>query len=384
MLGCVSFGGPAAHIGYFRKTFVEQKKWLSEEAYGRLIALSQFLPGPGSSQVCFALGLQRGGLLGGLCASFGFTLPSFILMFLLALWGSSGVEGSSFEGVVHGLKLLAVVVVADATLGMSSKFCKDRFTQFLAVATAALVLAMPSMLTQVICLVLAAVLAWLRSNDAQELSVEPVVEALENNQGQEVAKPWHAKTSLRIFVGLLVLSPVLATIAFPFELWADFFHSGSLVFGGGHVVLPLLQETLGSHVSTDRFMLGYAAAQAIPGPMFTFGTFLGAEGLSSQPFLGALIGTFGIFMPGLLLMYAFVGLWDEWATRPTVAQMAAAINAAVVGLLLAALYHPIFEHGVQAPVDMAWVIVGYFVLRVYKPHIVTLVLGFAAMGFLLS
>lgn len=366
LLGCTSFGGPAAHLGYFQKTFVQDLKWIEQDAYARLISLSQFLPGPGSSQVGFALGLRQAGLAGGIAAFVGFTLPSFLILYFLAT--SDTESGSPLSGAVHGLKLLAVVVVADATLSMQRSFCQDNRTLSIAILTACALLIAPSLWTQFWVLIIAALLGiWLKKSD---LSTDTC----------NTTKP--AKIPLLIFVVLFIGLPVVSLVSDWAALFSAFFQAGSLVFGGGHVVLPLLQQTLGEAVDPDRFLLGYAAAQAIPGPMFTLATFLGADLQRDFALLGALVATLGVFLPGFLLVLSLQGAWESLATRPKVAGAVWGINAAVVGLLLSALYQPVFVSGVSSGQDMALVVIGFFVLQKFKPPILLLVTAFALAGWL--
>lgn len=370
MLGCVSFGGPAAHIGYFHKEFVDKRQWLDEAAYARLIALSQFLPGPASSQVGFALGVRRGGVVGGMAAFLGFTLPSFALMFGLAGAAPAGDSGGPFDAVVHGLKLLAVVVVADAVLSLYRKFCTDTISAAIAVLTAAGLLLYPGTAFQIVLLAAAALFGTAyrgRSTPRDAPGNSPAASGLRY-------------APLIAFITLFVLAPLTASLAPALDLFSRFYQAGSLVFGGGHVVLPLLQESVGGMVSTDQFLLGYAAAQAVPGPMFTMSTYLGAEIFGQQPLLGAAIATVGVFLPGFLLVLALQGAWEALAARPRIAGAVWGINAAVVGLILATLYRPVFTSAVLAPLDFALVLLGFFLLRVAQVPILWLVLGFAAAG----
>ncbi len=366
-LGCISFGGPAAHLGYFRTAFVERLKWVDEAAYGRLIALSQFLPGPSSSQVGFAIGYQRAGVAGGVAVFLGFTLPSFVLLYLLAMAGGTLTDTVYFAGFVKGLKLLAVVVVADAVLGMYSTFCTGRLTGALCVLTASVLLVAPSMATQFAVLGAGALVGW-------RLLREP-----ETPAGGRLRFSW---LPLTLFFLLLIGLPFLAGLSPKLDLLSRFYQTGSLVFGGGHVVLPLLQQTVGEALSIDRFLLGYAAAQAIPGPMFTLSAFLGAEMTPDQALAGALIAVLGIFLPGFLLIMAFHDTWESLARKPGAAGAVAGVNAAVVGLLLAALYQPVFVNAVFSPLDLSLAIIGFFMLRVIRLPILLLVTFFAAAGIL--
>ena len=366
-LGCVSFGGPAAHMGYFQKTFVQRLNWLDDAAYARLVSLSQFLPGPGSSQVGFSIGLRRGGIAGGIAAFLGFTLPSFVLMYILAINAFGDTHSHWFAGAVDGLKLLAVVVVADATLSMFNTFCKEKGAMAMAIVTASALLLFPSIWTQMGVLSGAALIGFVMHTD----ETVPVVKSVGIKWGVVIT-----------FAALFVALPLFANFSTWFAMASDFYHSGSLVFGGGHVVLPLLQQTVGDTVTPDSFLTGYAAAQAVPGPMFTFATFLGADMAESSPLLGAVVATLAIFLPGFLLVISLQGAWESLAANPKVAGAIWGINAAVVGLLMSALYQPVFTSGVTKPLDMALVIIGFFVLRALKAPILLLVLGFIIFGIL--
>lgn len=367
-LGCVSFGGPAAHIGYFQTTFVRKLQWIDDQSYARLISLSQFLPGPASSQIGFVLGLRRAGLLGGIAAFIGFTLPSFLLLYLLATTSKDLHSSFVVSGTIHGLKLLAVVVVADAAYSMFTSFCKEKLSMSLAVLSAVFLLLLPSLFAQIIILVVAGVLG--------SFFGKPV--PVENTPAQGMVL-----TPFILFVLLFIGLPMLATSSQWINLFSDFYQAGSLVFGGGHVVLPLLQQTIGDAISTDRFLLGYAAAQAVPGPMFSLAAFLGADLLPEYPLMGGLIATVGVFLPGFLLILGLQNAWESIASKPRVAGAAWGINAAVVGLLLSALYQPVFVSAVSSAAEMAGVMLGFLLLRLIKVPIVLLVLGFCAFGLLL-
>ncbi|EOG7751297.1 chromate efflux transporter [Vibrio cholerae] len=357
-LGWVSFGGPAAHIGYFRHTFVEKLRWLSEQEYAQFVALSQFLPGPGSSQVGFAIGYHRGGLAGAWAAFLGFTLPSVLIMLLLAGLSSHLLDTPLFEQVIHGLKLLAIIVVADACLTMYRNFCQQRLTAGLCVLTAVAITLAPSLLTQFAVLLLAALVGQAR------LASKP-------SSALEAFRPsW---LSLLLFVSLLLGLPLLAASSPLVELFGHFFQAGSLVFGGGHVVLPLLQNALGDSLSTDQFLTGYAAAQAVPGPMFTLATYLGYVLTPDMPVVGALIATLAVFLPGFLLLLGVLKNWSALAQRPKVAGAMQGVNACVVGLLLAALYQPVWSSTVHAPLDWAALLVGFFLFKVLRLPLIGMV-----------
>ncbi|UTW03953.1 chromate efflux transporter [Amphritea atlantica] len=371
LLGWISFGGPAAHIGYFRTTFVDKLNWLSDKDYAQLVALSQFLPGPGSSQVGFALGYQRGGLAGAIAAFCGFTLPSVLLMLALAILSNSVTDSTLFQGVIHGLKLLAVVVVADATLSMAGNFCRTKLTSAIAVATAAVLLFMPGLWSQTGVLILAAIsgFIWLKSRTVN-LDAEDVPEKTSVNA---------AHIPLILFVVLLFGLPLLAHLSLAVKIFSDFYQAGSLVFGGGHVVLPLLQNIVGDQLGNDSFITGYAAAQAVPGPMFTLATYLGYQLLPETPIIGALIATAGVFLPGFLLLLGVLKNWHLLAENPSLSGAINGVNAAVVGLLLSALYQPVFISAVHSATDFALVISGFFLLRILKLPIMGLV-GLAIIG----
>ena len=364
-LGCVSFGGPAAHIGYFQKTFVEKLKWIDIEAYARLVSLSQFLPGPGSSQIGFCIGLRRAGLAGAVAAFIGFTTPSFLLLYLLATLEPGAATGHWSGGVISGLKLLAVIVVADATLTMFKTFCAERLAAGIMALTSVLLLIAPGALSQIAALILAAGIGMAFYNSEA---------AAVAGQGKIAVFP------LALFIILFAGLPVLAFSSAWFDLAASFYRAGSLVFGGGHVVLPLLQQSVGEAVGADRFLTGYAAAQAVPGPMFSLAAFLGAELSAAQPLAAALLATLAIFLPGFLLVLGLQGAWESLATKPAIAGAAWGINAAVVGLLLAALYRPVFSSAVHSPIEMALVIAGFFALNRLRVPVLMLVISFALIG----
>lgn len=360
LLGCTSFGGPAAHIGYFRRHFVEHLGWVKPERFANMVALSQLLPGPGSSQVGFAIGLERGGWLGALAAFVGFTLPSFLIMTMLAYTATITTEISS--GLIAGLKLFAVVIVADAVISMAKQFCKTLALRIIAALTAVFLFTLPSLSSQLVVLLSAVLIgAWL------PLSPIPA-----QTSSSPRAFPW---LLLLVFVALFVAALSLGTES----VFAPFYLAGSLVFGGGHVVLPLLQANL-PQIDNDVFLTGYAAAQAIPGPMFTLATYLGALWDGTPSWLNALLATLGVFAPGLLLMGAFFNHWQTLQTIPRFAHISAAINAAVVGILFAAWLNPIIPSAVYTEIDWFVVIVGYGVLVKFRPPIWVLLLVFAGIG----
>ncbi|AUZ76571.1 MULTISPECIES: chromate efflux transporter [Aeromonas] len=361
-LGCVSFGGPAAHIGYFQRTFVERLGWLTQAEFAQLLALCQLLPGPASSQLGFAIGRQRAGLAGALAAFAGFTLPSFLLLLAAAIGLGQLGNNIWLDAALHGLKLLALVVVADAVLTMSRQFCKTTRNQGIMVATAAALWWQPGLLTQLVMLAGAALLC-ARVGEPQTPGPQP-----SPAQSIPVHQP-HWPTLLLfalLFVGLPLLGGPVG------QLVADFYRAGSLVFGGGHVVLPLLAESVGHSLNQQQFLTGYSLAQLVPGPMFTLATYLGAQLLPATPVGGALLATLALFLPGFLLLWAMGPCWQSWLARPRLAGAVAGINAAVVGLLLAALYQPVWQSAVLAPTDLALAAVGFYLLRGLKLPILAL------------
>jgi chromate transporter len=375
MLGCISFGGPVAHLSYFHRYFVERLAWLDAEHYAKLVALSQFLPGPGSSQVGFAIGLQRAGLAGGIAAFIGFTLPSFCLMFSFAgymLWSSNP---DWMQAVIHGLKLMAVVIVADAVLNMTRQFCQSVLTQLLALLSVTLILSLNTVYMQIYVLLGATCIgAFCHHHLVKSVSRPETPSATTNST-----------VAIFVFVMLFVLSLIVTNSQVANEhkllaLGGQFYQSGSLVFGGGHVVLPLLQQSIGDSLSSGQFLSGYAAAQAVPGPMFSLATYLGAVLNPAQPLLGALVATIALFMPGLLLIFALHQHWTKLASHPRIAGAITAINASVVGILFSAWINPVLSNAVYSLADVAAVITGLFFLKSVRLPIVALLLLFALFG----
>ncbi len=369
-LGLISFGGPAAHIGYFQKKFVEQLRWLEQNEFAHLLSLSQFLPGPGSSQMGFAIGYKRAGHFGAWLAFLGFTLPSFILMYALAIFSANVEYATTVGALIYGLKLLAVVVVADAVLTMFTAFCRCLTTRLLAVFSTLLLVFMPTIFSQISVLFIGAAIALL-------------IKPNQDVKGALLQVPWKKINvpALLVFVLLFVSLPLVSDRYYWLNMFSNFYHSGSLVFGGGHVVLPLLQESLQGLVATDRFITGYALAQAVPGPMFTMATFLGAELVTVQPLVGALVATLAIFLPGFLLILALQNAWQTLANNPRVANAISGVSACVVGLLISAFYQPILVSAVHTVFDVVLVCIGFYLLRYRKLAIAKLVLLFALTGF---
>jgi chromate transporter len=348
-LGLTSFGGPVAHLGFFRNAFVVRHKWISERAYADLVALCQFLPGPASSQVGMAIGLMRAGYPGMLAAWTAFTLPSAIILVAFA-YGARALEDAAGTGWIQGLKAAAVAVVAHAVLGMARSLAPDRERALIAVAAMIGAMLIPHAAGQVLVIVAGGLvgLAWLR----------PKVEPAQEDEAMAAAVSHRtAWLALVLFFVLLAVLPVLAGAADgSLRLLDSFYRAGALVFGGGHVVLPLLQaEVVGPGlVDRDAFLAGYGAAQAVPGPLFTFAAYLGAVMLAPPAGIaGAAIAVVAIFLPSALLIVGGLPFWDR-LRRARLAQRAlAGVNAAVVGLLAAALYDPVFTEGVTSRLTMA-------------------------------
>ncbi|MGY3608576.1 MULTISPECIES: chromate efflux transporter [unclassified Bradyrhizobium] len=376
-LGLTSFGGPIAHIGYFRSEFVERRKWLDEQSYADLVALCQFLPGPASSQVGFSLGLMRAGYRGALAAWTGFTLPSAIALLLFA-YGASALSGPVGTGLVHGLKLVAVAIVAQAVWGMARTLCPDRERASIATVAALIILFSTSSVAQIGAILLGGMAGLWLCRAAQPSG--------ESHFAVPVSRA-AALVALAAFLILLVGLPVLARL-WPYAgiaLFDAFYRSGALVFGGGHVVLPLLREAVVTPgwVGDDVFLTGYGAAQAVPGPLFTFAAYLGAVVKTSpHGIAGALIGLFGIFLPGVLILLAALPYWDSFRKRAGAQAMMRGVNAAVVGILGAALYNPVWTSTVQTPTDFAIALVGFVLLIAWRapPLVVVAFSAIAGIG----
>jgi chromate transporter len=370
-LGVTSFGGPVAHIGFFREEIVARRRWIDDAAYTDLVALCQFLPGPASSQVGFALGLIRAGYWGGLAAWAGFTLPSAILMVAFA-FGAGAISGPIGAGLLHGLKLVAVAIVAQAVWGMARTLCPDRQRAAIAAIAAVLILSGGSSLIQLVSIGLGGALGlWL----CRMPSAAPT-----GTLGAPVSRRVGV-LSLLLFLVLLGGLPLLVRLgsAQGIALFGAFYRTGALVFGGGHVVLPLLRDAVVAPgwVSDNSFLAGYGAAQAIPGPLFTFAAYLGAV-VTPQPngIGGATIALVGIFLPGMLILIGTLPFWDTFRSRTGAQAAMRGINAAVVGLLGAALYTPLWTSSVHNPADVSVAIVGFVLLTAWRtPPIVVVVVG---------
>lgn len=355
-LGLTSFGGPIAHLGYFREEYVLRRKWLDEKTYADLVALCQFLPGPASSQVGISIGIMRAGLLGGVASWLGFTLPSALALILFATF----LEGYHFtnSGWLHGLTIVAVAVVAQAVWGMAKTLAPDRPRVTIAILTAMIMLLFPKALGQIMIISLAGLIGWLFFTKA------PVPET------PKISVPISHKTAIFswvLFFGLLLGLPLLRQVnnSPNLAVFDSFFRVGSLVFGGGHVVLPLLQAEVVTPgwVTDTQFIAGYGAAQAVPGPLFTFAAYLGTvmNGLT-----GAMLTTIAIFLPSFLLIIGGLPFWDFIRRHSSFQAALNSINAAVVGILLAALYNPVWVKAIKTPADFSLALAAFGLLMFWK------------------
>lgn len=355
-LGLTSFGGPIAHLGYFRREFVERRRWLDEEHFGQLLALCQFLPGPASSQLGFSLGLLRAGWLGAIAAFIAFTLPSALLLFAFAAL-SDRLASPLGQGVIHGLKLVAVAVVAQGVLGMARTLTPDRPRALMAALAAALIAVSASSAMQLLVVAGGAALGpWLCRN-------------VTARQGETFSLHYGRRLGTTLLCAYAVLLLAALTIAAGLpplgQVARAFYRTGALVFGGGHVVLPLLKQAVvdPGWVTNDTFLAGYGAAQAVPGPMFTLSAFLGERlqgGYGGM--LGAVVSLLAIFLPGLLMVSGSLPFWRALAARDQAARMLAGVNAAVVGLLAAALYNPVWVSAVRDAEDFAIALIAFALL----------------------
>ena len=380
-LGLTSFGGPIAHLGYFHDTYVTRRKWVDEQTYADLVALCQFLPGPASSQVGIAIGITRAGLLGGLAAWIGFTLPSAVALVVFAYI----LAGTRLQqtGWLHGLMIAAVAVVAQAVWSMARSLAPDRPRATIALAAAIVALSWQTALSQVLVIVAAGLVGW---------RVLPRAEAPSLSSGEQARIAISRRLAIAawvVFFGLLLALPVLRQLTsnHAIAVFDSFFRVGALVFGGGHVVLPLLQREVvpPGWVTNAQFIAGYGAAQAVPGPLFTFAAYLGAV-MHDTPhgWVGAALTTVATFAPSFLLLMGTLPFWDAFRARMDVRAALQGINAAVVGILLAALYTPVWTSAIKGPADVSLTIVALGLLMLWKrpPWLVVLVaaLGGAALA----
>lgn len=358
-LGLTSFGGPIAHLSYFHDEFVKRKKWIDEHTYADLVALCQFLPGPASSQVGMALGLLRGGYLGSLAAWLGFTLPSAIILVLFGL-GLSSLDLS--PAWLHGLKVVAVAIVAQAIWNMAAKLCSDKVRASIAIVAAVVSSNAPSAWIQVLVIMLGGILGLIFLRKSQPLPHAPLAINVSHGIGFAL---------LLVFSLLLALLPLLARVSGSQELrlFDAFFRAGSFVFGGGHVVLPLLQAEIVSTgwVSKDLFMAGYGAAQAIPGPLFAISAYLGTvSSVSSSSWLVAAICLIGAFLPSYLLIVGTLPFWERIRKHNKIRYAMQGINATVVGLLLSAFYNPVWTSAIYNAKDFALAIFCFLLLTFWS------------------
>lgn len=374
-LGCTSFGGPVAHIGYFRTEFVERRKWFDDGLFSELVALSQFLPGPASSQTGFAIGFLRGGYPGAIAAWIGFTLPSALIM-LACAYGVAFSGGAEGEGWLHGLKLVAVAVVAQAALQMGRSLCPDVPRATFAVLAAAFMLILTPAYGQLLVIAGGALAGYLLLPKGEMPAVKS---RFDPRIGAGVGT-----LILAVFIGLLFLLPLLSEeTGNPLLQLADIFYRvGALVFGGGHIVLPLLEAEIVPQaiVGKDAFLAGYGMAQAVPGPLFTFAAYLGAAAApdGGAP-LHAAIALIAIFGSTFLLVPAAMPFWSRLRENRAARRALDGVNAAVVGLILATLYHPVFTGAVASPVDFALVALAYLALAAWKlPPWLVVLLGAGA------
>lgn len=374
-LGLTSFGGPIAHLGYFHNEYIRRRQWMDERSYADLVALCQFLPGPASSQVGIGIGAMRAGLLGGIAAWIGFTLPSVLALILFAFLLQGSDVGMS--GWIHGLKIVAVAIVAHAVLGMGQKLTPDRGRATIAVLAASAALLWQTAVTQVLIIIAAGAIGfWLYRNSGAPAGAPEI--------RVPIKRSW-AVCCLVLFFVLLVGLPLLRGITtwHSLAVFDSFYRSGSLVFGGGHVVLPLLEREVvpSGWLTSEQFLAGYGAAQAVPGPLFTFASYLGAV---MNGWTGAALATFGIFLPAFLLVIGTLPFWDALRRKPRIQGVLIGVNAAVVGILLAALYDPIWTSSITSTADFALAAILFILLVFWKAPPWLIVIAGAIGGMAIS
>jgi chromate transporter len=375
-LGLTSFGGPIAHLGYFHNEYIRKRKWLDEKSYADLVALCQFLPGPASSQVGIGIGVMRAGVLGGIVSFIGFTLPSVVALMIFALLLRGFEVGEA--GWIHGLKIVAVAVVAHAILGMANNLTPDLKRKALALFALVVTLLWQTAFTQVGVIFIAGILGFFLYRQQTDTHEQKMAFPISRRFGV---------ISLLVFFSLLLLLPILreATSLHWVALFDSFYRSGSLVFGGGHVVLPLLEREFvpTGMLTEEAFLAGYGATQAVPGPLFTFAAYLGTV---ISGWHGGLLATFAIFLPAFLLVLGALPFWDSIRRNPKIKGALMGVNAAVVGILISAFYQPIWTSSILAPIDFAFAAILFSMLVYWKlpPWIivVTGVIGGALMTFI--
>ncbi|GIO04140.1 chromate transporter [Brevibacillus reuszeri] len=364
-LGATSFGGPIAHLGFFHEEYIKRRKWLDEKSYAELVAVCQILPGPASSQVGIGIGIIRGGLLGGIAAWLGFTMPSVLVLVLFAMF----MQGSNIAqaGWIHGLKIVAVAIVAHAVIEMGKKLAPDKKRATIAVLAAAAALLWQTAFSQIMIIVLAGLLGW-SFYRGEQASIVPAIRV--------PIKRSVAVLCLTLFVCLLLALPVLkGVLSLPWlAMFDSFYRAGSLVFGGGHVVLPLLEREVlpAGWLTKEQFLAGYGATQAVPGPLFTFAAYLGAV---MNGWVGAAVATIAIFLPAFLLVAGTLPFWGALRQKRGIQAALAGVNAAVVGILLAALYDPIWVSSILTPADFVLATILFTLLAFWKtpPWVIVLI-----------
>lgn len=373
-LGFTSFGGPVAHLGYFHQEYVRKRKWMDEKSYADLVALSQFLPGPASSQVGIGIGVMRGGVLGGIVSFIGFTMPSVIALILFAYFAQQ--LGLMEFGIIQGLKIVAVVIVAHAILGMAKSLTPDLTRKSIALFALLITLLIPHNLSQIGVILVAGLLGYFMFSKKEE------------HDGLSLQVPLSKKVGLvclSLFFGLLTILPILNSIISStwLSMVDSFYRAGALVFGGGHVVLPLLEREFvpTGFISEEAFLSGYAAAQAVPGPLFTFAAFIGAD---MNGWLGGMIATFSIFLPAILLIFGVLPFWHALRKNHHIRGAFIAINAAVVGILISAFYMPIWTSAIITPLDFSLAAILFFMLVYWKLPPWLIVLAGALGGVLIE
>ncbi|OAT80179.1 ChrA protein [Bacillus sp. MKU004] len=373
-LGLTSFGGPVAHLAYFKDEYVDRRKWLTDKTYADLIALCQFLPGPASSQVGISIGMLRGGILGGIISFLGFTLPSVIVLVIFALLYQTFTLGDA--GFIHSLKVVAAAVVLHALIGLGKKLTPDKSRIAIALGAAVIMLVAPSAWIQILIIVAAGLLGWKLFKDKAESKIESFHVSISKKTGL---------SSLSVLIGLLIFLPILNNTfnSSLLNIFDVFFRVGSLVFGGGHVVLPMIERELVPQglLSADEFLAGYGMAQAVPGPLFTFSSYLGTmmEGIA-----GAAVATAAIFLPSFLLIVAALPFLSELRKRAAFQGILMGVNASVVGILLAAFYDPVIKSSILDSSDFALGAVLFALLNVWKvPAWMIVIIGVAG-GYILQ
>ncbi|HHY22266.1 MAG TPA: chromate efflux transporter [Bacilli bacterium] len=372
-LGLTSFGGPAAHLGFFRDEYVNRRKWLTEKGYADLVALCQFLPGPASSQVGIGIGFIRAGYLGAVASWIGFTLPSVVMLVLFAYL----LRGSAIDtNLLHGLLIVAVAIVAHAVWGMAKTLAPDRPRATIAIIAAVMALVLPTVYSQIGIIVSAGLLGWFLFRNVEITTTEKIP--------MQISKKI-ALLFLVLFFLLLAILPIVRMLSDSsiVALFDSMYRAGSLVFGGGHVVLPLLQAEVvtAGMLSAEQFLAGYGAAQAVPGPLFTFSSYIG---MASLGWVGALVATIAIFLPSFLLILGALPFWNWIRHRPAFQAALYGINAAVVGILLAALYDPVFTKAIIRPLDFCLALIAFGMLSVWKLPSWLVVLLIGSVGGLFS